>query len=67
MKILLWFLLAILLVLAGCASGNSLAFQPARLVPGPAAAGTSPPTSAANQSPRPWGNYHLLFYQIASF
>ncbi len=68
MKIFLWFMLAILLVLAGCASGNSLSFQPARLVSAAPAPGTLDPTSYdKEQTSRSWNNYNLIFYKVASF
>jgi len=68
MKILLWFLLAIILVLAGCASVKPLAYQPARLLAAPAVPGTLPPPSNDNDATlSPWNKYNLFSYQIASF
>jgi len=68
MKILLWFILAILLVLAGCASVSPLGFQPAGLAAAPPAPGTLDPTSYdKDQTLRSWNNYNLIFYKFASF
>ena len=68
MKILLWFILAIFLVLAGCASMNPSSYQTARLVAAPTVPVTFTPKSSDNDLPsRSWNKFNLLFYNIASF
>ena len=68
MKILSWFILAIFLVLAGCASVNPPNYQSARLVAAPTDPGTSPTAAFDNDATlRSWNKYNLFFYKVASF
>ncbi len=71
MKVLSWFLLAILLVLAGCASGSTTGSQRARLLLSPTAPGTVTSESYKDDATltplSPWEKYNLVYYRLGSF
>jgi hypothetical protein len=66
MKSLIWFILAIFLLLAGCASGTNPVYQHAMFL-APAGSSTLSLSSSDEDQSRPWLKYNLVSYPIASF
>ena len=66
MKPLIWFILAIFLILAGCASGTNPVYQYTMFL-APTGSSTLSPSFPGEDQARPGPKYNLVYYPIASF
>ncbi len=66
MKTLIWFILAIFLIVAGCASGTNPVYQYTMFL-APTGSSTLSPSSYGEDQARPGPTYNVAYFPIAAF